>query len=125
MPRKKKEETEEKTEDKEEKTEVKEDSKKISQEKYEKKVLELAETGLTAEKIGEKLRREGIHPAEYGKKIAKILGGKYVNPDKENIFKKLSKIQEHFKKNKGDKRAMREKERVSAQLRRLNLYLDR
>jgi ribosomal protein S15P/S13E len=115
MPRKKKEETEEKTEDKK--------KSKISQEDFEKKVIELAETGLTAEKIGEKLRREGIHPAEFSKKISKILGNKYESPELKNIGEKLKKLQEHFKKNKGDKRAMRERERVAAQLRRHKIYL--
>ncbi|MDD5012179.1 MAG: hypothetical protein PHQ66_00825 [Candidatus Nanoarchaeia archaeon] len=117
MPRKKKEETEEETEDKKES--------KLSQEDFEKKVLELSETGLTAEKIGEKLRREGVHSAEFSKKISKILGGKYVSPDLKNIEVKLTKLQEHFKKNKGDKRAMRDKERVAAKLRRLKIYLSK
>jgi len=64
----------------EEKREVKT---KISHEEFEKKVMELAEKGLTAEKIGESLRKEGIHSREY-KKISKILKekGKYINPDR-------------------------------------------
>jgi len=121
MPKKKKEKTEEKAE---EKTEGKKKS-KISQEDFEKKVLELAETGLTAEKIGEKLRKEGIHSSEFSKKISKILGGKYVSPDEKNIQKKLSKLDEHVKKNKGDKRARRDKERAFAKLRRLRKYLNK
>lgn len=122
MPKKKQEKTEETAE---EKAEVKEKTKKVSQEEYEKRVLQLAEQGLTAEKIGEKLRKEGIHSSDYNKKMSKILGGKYTNPDRENITRKLSKIEEHLKKNKGDKRAMRERARVAAQLRRLNLYLNK
>ena len=98
-------------------------SKKISQSEFEKKVLELAKKGLTSEKIGEELRQQKIHPKEYDKKISKILKDKYVNPDLKNIEKKLEKIKKHFDKNKQDKRAMREKDRVFAQLRKVKKYL--
>ena len=47
--------------------------KKLSQKDYEKKVLELAKKPLTSEKIGEELRKQGIHPKEYHRKISKIL----------------------------------------------------
>jgi ribosomal protein S15P/S13E len=118
MPKKKQVKTEEETESKKK-------SAKISQEDFEKKVLELAETGLTAEKIGEKLRKEGIHSSEFNKKISKILGSKYTNPDEKNIQEKLGKLEEHVKKNKGDKRAMRDRNRIFAQLRRLRKYLNK
>ncbi|GAG95687.1 unnamed protein product, partial [marine sediment metagenome] len=62
---------------------------KSSKKEYEEKVLELANKGLTSEKIGEELRQQGIHPKEYGKKISKILGDKYINPDIKNIETKL------------------------------------
>ncbi len=42
-----------------------EKAKKLSQKDYEKKVLELAKKDLTSEKIGEELRKQGIHPKEY------------------------------------------------------------
>jgi len=98
--------------------------KKISQAEFEKKILELAEKGLTSEKIGESLRREGIHSSEYDKKISKILKEKekYVNPDLKNIGEKLGKIREHYENNKQDKRAMRERDRIFAQLRILKRY---
>lgn len=118
MPKKKQETKERKAEDKKE-------SVKMSQESFEKKVLELAETGITAEKIGEALRKEGIHPVEFSKKISKILGSKYTSPDMKNIQEKLSKLEEHVKKNKGDKRARRDKERAFAKLRRLRKYLNK
>lgn len=97
---------------------------KLSQLEYEKKVLELAEKGLTSEKIGECLRKEGIHPKEYTKKISKILKEKnqYIIPDIKNTEAKLKGIKEHYEKNKQDKRAMREKERVFQQLRILKEY---
>ena len=99
--------------------------KKFSKEEFEKRVLELAEKGLTAEKIGEALRRERIHSKEFNKKISKILGSKYVNPDEKNISQKLEKLEKHLSKNKKDKRAMRDKEKVSAKLRRLRKYLSK
>ena len=48
-------------------------SKKISQEEFEKRVLDLSAKGLTSEKIGETLRRESVRPKEHGKKISKIV----------------------------------------------------
>jgi ribosomal protein S15P/S13E len=116
MPKKKV----EKTEEKKEKAEK---PKKISQKEYEKKVIELAGKGLTAEKIGEELRKQGIHSKEYDKKISKILGDKYVNPDLKNVEAKLQRIEKHCETNKQDKRAKREKSRVFSQLRKVKKYL--
>ncbi len=97
---------------------------KITKAEFEKKVLALAEKGLTAEKIGEKLRQEGIHPKEQNIKISKILKEKnvYVNPDLKNVETKLERIKKHYETNKQDKRAMREKVRVFSQLRKLKKY---
>ncbi|MBU2562593.1 MAG: hypothetical protein KKF68_02960 [Nanoarchaeota archaeon] len=98
--------------------------KKLLQSAYEKKVIELSESGLTSEKIGEKLRKEGIHPKEYNKKISQILKekNKYLNPDTKNVEGKLERVKKHYQKNKQDKRAMREKDRIFAQLRKLKKY---
>ena len=107
------------------KAETKEQKKKKpTQAEFEKKVIELANKGLTSEKIGENLRQQGIHPKEYNKKISKILKEKekYTNPDLKNVQEKLERIQKHKEKNKQDKRAMREKDRVFAQLRKLKKY---
>ena len=114
MPKKKSEKSKEETK-----------KQKLSQEEFEKKVLELSEKGLTSEKIGETLRKEGIHPKEFKKKISKILGNKYISPDEKNIQRKLEKLEKHFEKNKKDKRAMRDKEKIFARLRRLRKYLSR
>ena len=97
-------------------------AKKISQAEYEKKVLELGKTGLTSEKIGEELRQQGIHPKNYNKKVSQILGDSYINPDLKNVEAKLERIKKHYETNKQDKRAMREKDRVFAQLRKLKKY---
>jgi ribosomal protein S15P/S13E len=110
-----------KSEKKPEETEEK--PKKITLEEYEKKVIDLANKGLTSEKIGEELKRNGIHPKEYNKKISKILKEKYVNPDLKNTEKKLEKIEEHLKKNKQDKKAKRERSRVFSQVRKIKKYL--
>jgi len=98
------------------------EKKKITQEEFEKKVLELAKKDLTSEKIGEELRKQGIHPKEYNKKISKILGEKYINPDLKNVEEKLERVKTHYAKNKQDKRSMREKDRIFAQFRKLKKY---
>lgn len=106
------------------KKDSKTERKKLSQAEFEKKVIELADKGLTSEKIGERLRQEGIHPKEYEKKISKILKekGKYINPDLRSTEEKLERIRTYSEKNKQDKRAMREKERIAARLRKLKNY---
>lgn len=105
--------------------EAKTKAKKLTQAEFEKKVIELSKGGLTAEKIGEKLRKEGIHSKEYSRKISKILkeNKSYTNPDLKNTEAKLEKIKKHAEKNKQDKRAIREKDRVFAQLRILKKYI--
>ena len=101
---------------------AKEEKKKITQKEYEKKILELAKEGLTSEKIGQKLKEQEIHPSEYEGKISKILKDLYVNPDLKNVETKLEKIKAHYEKNKQDKRAKREKDRIFSQLRKLKKY---
>lgn len=97
---------------------------KVSEEEFEKEVIELAEQGLTSEKIGETLRRKGIHPKDYSKNISKILKEKnlYVVPDVKNIEKKYEAVAKHAEKNKQDKRAKRDKDRIFAKLRRAKKY---
>lgn len=99
-------------------------SKTLSPAEFEARVLELASKGFTSEKIGEALRQEGIHPKEHGKKISKILieKGKYVSADVKNVKEKLAKVKAHSEKNKQDKRAMREKDRLFSQVRRLEKF---
>ncbi len=113
----------EKIEEKTEKIKVK----KLSQEEYELKIVELAKKGLTSEKIGEELRRQGIHPKEHKKKITKIMQENKIesNTDLKNAEDKLKRIKDHFEKNKGDKRSMREKDRIFSRIRRINLHLNK
>ena len=99
-------------------------TKKLSKKQFEKEILDLAKTGLTSEKIGEALRKEGIHSQEYEKKISKILkeADQYINPDLKNVAAKLERIKKHLEKNKQDKRAKKEKDRIFAQNRKLKIY---
>lgn len=103
------------------------EKKKLSEAEFEKRIIELAKTGLTSEKIGESLRKEGIHPKEHGKKISKILKDKgiYENPDLKNVEKKLNRLKEHYEKNKQDKRALKDRERIFGRLRKLKKYSSR
>jgi len=103
----------------------KEKTEKITQSEFEKKVIELSKKGLTSEKIGEELKKGNIHPKDFDKKISRILKEKnlYQSPDLKNIESKLERIKKHQEKNKQDKRAMREKDRVFAQIRKIKKYL--
>ena len=122
MPEKEKKESEA-TEEKA-KSEKAPGKKKVSQTEFEKIVIKLADEGLTSEKIGENLRKQGIHPIEFSKKISVILkdAGKYVNPDLKNIEEKLERLKAHYERNKKDKRAMRDKDRVFSELRQAKKY---
>ncbi|HOW36740.1 MAG TPA: hypothetical protein PLK34_00625 [Candidatus Pacearchaeota archaeon] len=110
-----------------EKTEEKAEKVKLSAEEFEKKVIELAKEGLTSEKIGEKLRKQGIHSKEYNKKISKILKEKnlYKNPDLKNIEEKLGRIDNHYARNKQDKKTLKSRERIQGKLRQLKNYFSR
>ncbi len=45
-----------------------------------------------------------------------------INPDLKNIENKLEKIKKHYEKHKQDKKAMREKDRIFAKLRKMQKY---
>ncbi len=115
-------EIEEKQEDK--KTDSKKKTKKVTEKEFEKKVVELGKKGLTSEKIGEELRKQDIHSDGFKKKISKILkeNNLYENPDLKNLENKLERIKKHFEKNKQDKRAMREKDKIFSRIRKLKKY---
>ncbi len=99
--------------------------KKLTKIEFEKKVIELAESGLTSEKISIELKKLGINPKEYNTKISAILKekGQFESPDLKNIQIKLERVENHYKKNKQDKRAKRERERIFSQLRKIKKYL--
>ncbi|MCX6749278.1 MAG: hypothetical protein NTW17_00855 [Candidatus Pacearchaeota archaeon] len=104
------------------KKEKKAESQKISEKEFETKVIDLSKS-MTSEKIGEALRKQGIHPKEY-RKISRILKekGLYINPDVKNMEEKLKKITIHKEKNIQDKRARRERERIFSLLRKQKAY---
>ncbi len=116
--------TEDKKASKKPKEKATKKSEKISQEDFEKRVVELSKEGLTSEKIGEKLRQEGIHSKDYKKKISHILIEKkiYINADLKNVEAKMNAVKAHYEKNKQDKRSMRESQRLSFHLRKLKQY---
>ena len=123
MPKKS---SEKNTETKTKRAKEKPEKKTLSQAEFESKVIALADSGLTAEKIGETLRREGIHPQEHGKKISVILKekGLWVAPELKNMETKLAAVSGHYAKNKQDKRAMRERERIFSELRKIKKYFN-
>ena len=85
--------------------------------------MELSKKGLTSEKIGEALRKMGIHPGKYGK-ISRILKekGVYHISEVKNIEQKLANLTNHKEKNIQDKRSMRERERIFSLLRKQKRY---
>lgn len=99
-------------------------SKKLTKKEFEKKVLELAKQGYTAEKIGEQLRQQDIHPAEYDKKIGRVLkeNEMFRDPTLKGLEEKFERVDNHSKKNRQDKRAKIEKTRLFARVRRLKKY---
>lgn len=99
-------------------------SEKIMPKEFEKMVLDLAKTGLTSEKIGEKLKKQKIHSQKYNKKISKILkeNNLYISSDLKNAEEKFNRINIHLEKNKQDKRALNEKSRIFAQIRKIKKY---
>jgi len=123
MPKEKIEKIKEEKEESIEESLKNEKPKKISQKDYEKKVLELSKKGLTSEKIGSELKKQGIHPQEYEGKISKILGKDYIDPELKNVEIKLENIEKHMKKNIQDKKALREKSRIFSQRKKRKEYL--
>jgi len=111
----------------EEKSEEVKTQKKLTRVDIEKKIVALAEKGLTSEKIGLELKKLGILPKDYPKRISQILkeNNLYKSPDKINLEKKLKNLQDHASKNKQDKRSIRESIRYQSKLRKIEMYLDK
>ncbi len=96
---------------------------KASPKDVEKKIIELAKQGITAEKIGLKLRDElGIPKTRLlGIKIKAVLEREnlWKNPEIHNIEMKKEKIEKHFEKNKHDYKSQREIVRLVSRLNKL------
>ena len=99
----------------------------LTEAQFKKKISELASQDLTSEKIGESLRRQGIHPAEHlkqGQSISSILkeNNSYIDPDLKNVNEKFERVKVHFGTHKQDQRAKREVARLQSQVRNIKLY---
>ena len=88
-------------------------------------ILKLANKKITSEKIGLILKDQyGIPKVKlYGIKIKSILKERYQDPNIINLKKKTGKIEEHFKKNKQDKKAERSLIITRANLKKREEYL--
>jgi len=87
-----------------------EEKKETSEKSIEKKIVELAKKGMTTEKIGLELKREGIYvKSALKKRIGKILKehGIESNADKKNIEKRIERLNAHLSANKHDYSAKR------------------
>ncbi|VVB78238.1 30S ribosomal protein S15 [uncultured archaeon] len=89
-------------------------------------ILKLGNKGISAEKIGLILRDQyGIPKVNlYGFKIKQVLEekGKFEEPTTTNLKAKLNQIVEHYKKNKGDKKAERSLIITKAKLKKREEY---
>lgn len=92
-------------------------------------ILKLANKGISAEKIGLILRDQyGIPRVSlYGLKIKQVLEEKekFQEPTINNLKTNLNRILEHYKKNKGDKKAERSLIITKAKLKKIEEYHSR
>ncbi len=129
-------EKQEKTKEKEKKTDVskkktepktkeKSEPKKPTAKDIEKKVIELAEKGLTAEKIGLELKKD------FGKikkkKISKILKEKdiFKDPDFNNVNNRVESLKKHLDSNRMDFTAKKALEKNIAKIRKLKKFQEK
>jgi ribosomal protein S15P/S13E len=102
---------------------------KYTEDEVKKIIWDLAEKGFTAEKIGLYLRDQyGIPKAKlYNLKISKVIKEKkdFAEPSLINLQKKVGKIEEHYKKNKQDKKAERSLIILKAKLKKTRDYVNR
>ncbi|MEK6871498.1 MAG: hypothetical protein AABX16_01195 [Nanoarchaeota archaeon] len=97
---------------------------KFSEEEIKALIIKLADKGLTAEKIGLTLRDQyGIPKVRlYGLKIKEVLQEKFLEPTTINLQKKIEKLSNHNKKNKGDKKSDRAMIITKAKLKKRQEY---
>lgn len=94
---------------------------KLSEKEIEAKVLELGKQGITNEKIGLELKKQGIKPTDYKKRVSEILKQENLgkSSDIENIKKALEKLKKHSQNHKQDKTFARSFAIKTAKLRKL------
>jgi small subunit ribosomal protein S15 len=102
---------------------------KYTEEEVKAIILKLGNKGLTSEKIGLTLKDQyGIPKTKiYGFKIKEVLKekGKYEDSNIKNLKASVEKVQAHYKKHKGDKKAERSLTITKAQLKKREEYLAR
>ena len=102
---------------------------KYTEEEVKAIILKLANKGISAEKIGLILRDQyGIPKVSlYGLKIKQVLEEKekFQEPTINNLKINLNRILEHYKKNKGDKKAERSLIITKAKLKKIEEYHSR
>ena len=106
------------------KLEKKAEEKEIKAGEIEKKVAELANQGLTSEKIGLILKREFKTSKASGVVIGKILkkANLFKDPDIENLRHRVEKLKKHLEKNKHDYKTKRTLAIKEAKLKKLIKY---
>lgn len=125
MPRKKSEKTEEKTAEKAEKKESKTEEKKVEA-NVEEKIVELAKKGISPEKIGLELKKQGLFVKKtLGKRITEVLKSRGIemNADLLNLQRNVETLKKHISINKLDfkaKRALLIKEANLNKLKKIN-----
>lgn len=102
---------------------------KYTEEEVKAIILKLGNKGITSEKIGLILRDQyGIPKVSlYGLKIKQVLEEKekFEEPTVKNLKSRLDKIVNHYKKNKGDKKAERSLIITKAKLKKREEYHSR
>jgi len=100
---------------------------KYGEEEVKEIILKLADKGLTAEKIGLIMRDQyGIPKVSlYGLKVGKVLKekDKFTKPSLVNLQKKVIKLEEHYAKNKQDKKTERAMMITKSKLKKFQDYL--
>jgi small subunit ribosomal protein S15 len=102
---------------------------KYTEEEVKGVILKLANKGLTSEKIGLTLKDQyGIPKTKlFGFKIKEVLDekGKYEDESIKNLKARAEKVQAHYKKHKGDKKAELSLTRTKAKLKKREEYRKR
>ncbi|MBU1136460.1 MAG: hypothetical protein ABIG37_03855 [Nanoarchaeota archaeon] len=95
----------------------KEIKKKLTEKEIEKIVLDMAKKGMTSEKIGLELKSKHNTNTKIGKILKK--NKVFLDPDINNLEKKVEKLKKHIEKNKHDYRTKRAFSIKNAKLKKL------
>jgi len=95
----------------------KEIKKKLTEKEIEKIVLDMAKKGMTSEKIGLELKSKHNTNTKIGKILKK--NKVFLDPDINNLEKKVEKLKKHIEENKHDYRTKRAFSIKNAKLKKL------